>query len=98
MKHIVISGNYGATNLGDEAILKSILQTLSKVYPDAKISVMTSHPGAHGFAMVPAGVRSFFRGVQNGSFRKTLKVFKECDLVLFGGGGLFTDEKPQAIF
>ena len=33
---IVICGNYGATNLGDEAILESILQMVRGAFADAR--------------------------------------------------------------
>jgi len=102
--NIIICGNYGATNLGDEAILESILETVRKVEPKAVIKVMSSHPQTTAtlhhvgsMAMMPAGFRSFFGSWMSGSRKRIIENFKWCDAVIFGGGGLFTDEKPQAI-
>jgi len=102
--NIIICGNYGATNLGDEAILKSILQTVHQVVPAAQVKVVSSNPqetirlyNVESIPMIPSGIRSFFGSIFNKSWTRSFKNFRECDVVLFGGGGLFTDEKPRAI-
>lgn len=104
-KSVLIIGNYGATNLGDEAILESILQTVRASAPTADIKVLSSNPQnttkLHGVAtirMVPSGFRSFFGSIFNGSLGRIFKTFRHSDAIIFGGGGLFTDEKFQAIF
>jgi polysaccharide pyruvyl transferase CsaB len=108
MKHpprLLICGNYGATNLGDEAILKSILQFTKEAFPRAHVTVISANPEAtarqfkvESVPPVPSGLRSFIRGLTGRTIRTTLNAYKECDAVIFGGGGLFTDEKPRAIF
>jgi polysaccharide pyruvyl transferase CsaB len=102
---IVICGNYGASNLGDEAILESIIHTVRSVSPCARIIVLSSNPveTAHthdvkSVPLIPAGVRSFFRNLFGPGLRETIKAIKNCDVYIFGGGGLFTDEKPYAMF
>jgi len=42
---LVISGYYGFNNVGDEAILYAIVQTLKKQRPDIQITVLSNNPG-----------------------------------------------------
>lgn len=102
---ILICGNYGATNLGDEAILQALLEQVRSAFPHANLQVVSANPelttkqhGVEAVAMVPAGLRSFVRGIFGVDFRRTSRAFRDADLIIFGGGGLFTDEKPRAIF
>jgi len=88
---IVVCGNYGADNLGDEMILSGVLETLKSIDPNAQITVLSAKPvetarqhkvlSAQKF---PAGLRSFFTDTS-----KTKKAVKECDYFILGGGGLF---------
>jgi polysaccharide pyruvyl transferase CsaB len=103
-KKIVICGNYGATNVGDEAILDGILDLIGSAYPDAEITVLSSNPEAtkkqHNVAsvfMVPAGIRSLLNGILHGTLKETLRTIKNSDVFFLGGGGLFTDEKLKAV-
>ncbi|MFO0780837.1 MAG: polysaccharide pyruvyl transferase family protein [Candidatus Gracilibacteria bacterium] len=108
MKHspnIVICGNYGATNLGDEAILESILQFVHKAVPGAHVTVVSANPSltasqhhVNVVPKIPSGFRSFFSAFFGKKLRKTLDAYRHADAVIFGGGGLFSDEKPRAIF
>lgn len=105
LRKIVICGNYGATNVGDEAILDGILSLVGSVCPDAEITVLSSNPEAtkklHNVAsifMMPAGFRSLVNSVLKGTLFETLKTIKNCDAFFLGGGGLFTDEKLKAVF
>lgn len=102
---IVICGHYGSTNIGDEAILYSILENFKKVKPNASLTVLSYNPSntkeyhnINSSYLIPLGIRSFFRGILKGELRKTLKIIKNCDKFILGGGGLFTDEKLFAVF
>ncbi len=104
MTKLIICGNYGATNLGDEAILDGILALVQNVQPQADITVLSANPAdtraLHDIkseSLLPAGPRSFARGVFGGGIMKTFKVLQQADAVLLGGGGLFSDEKPMAV-
>lgn len=90
---IVIAGNYGAKNLGDEMILEGILEVLKIVAPEAKITVLSGNPEEtkekyqiNSVPKYPAGIRSFIKSLFN---KKTDKAVKECDFFILGGGGLF---------
>jgi len=102
---LVICGNYGATNLGDEAILASILQLIRSVSLSADITVMSADPKAterdhkvHGVQFLPAGVHSFFQGFFSQERKKTVQAIQNCDGFLLGGGGLFNEDHPRSIF
>lgn len=94
---IGLIGNYGATNIGDDAILYAIL----KSHPKHDFLVFSNTPKktAHQFGvksapLFPLGFRSIFK---NG-FRSSIKALKSCDAVVFGGGGLMQDEYLLACF
>lgn len=97
MKKILLIGNYGAGNLGDEAILESLIG-ITKEYGYDPV-VMSANPDeTRARYKIPAvrplsaGVRSFFKGGKN----ETMKYINECDAAILGGGGLFTDERIMA--
>ena len=103
--HVLVCGNYGATNIGDEAILQSILQFVRSSFHDARLQVASANPsltarqyGVESVPKIPAGMRSLVKSIFSKSLRQTLNAYKHCDVVVSGGGGLFTDEKPRAIF
>ena len=94
---IGIIGNYGATNVGDDAILTAILKSLS----GHKITVFSANPdktnseyGIDTVPLFPLGIRS---GIKKG-FRQSLKALKGVDVVILGGGGLFQDDYLYACF
>ena len=95
---ILLFGNYGGQNWGDEVLLSGILSGIS---PSFEILVVSSDPDftrqIHGVDAVlppPAGIRSFFR---RESFR-FFSVLKSADFVFFGGGGLLQNREKSAIF
>ncbi|MFH1720079.1 MAG: polysaccharide pyruvyl transferase CsaB [Patescibacteria group bacterium] len=103
-KKVVICGNYGATNLGDEAILTCLIAQIRKIEPSTTITVMSANPretakkyGVKAVPFLPAGFRSSARSVLGLGLAKSVIAVAKCDLFILGGGGLFTDEKPHAI-
>ena len=103
---IVIAGNYGAKNLGDEMILEGLLFSLKSVVPSAKITVLSGDPEetvskyADKYSVgsekkFPAGLRSLISSIFDFK-RQTKKVVKDCDYFILGGGGLFNDMNFKA--
>ncbi len=91
MPNILLVGNYGAKNFGDDLLMLAAKKGLKKYFPDYDITVMA--PG--GDVPLPAaGVRST---VKMSSFHAK-KAMKKADFVVFGGGGLFNSEVPYSIF
>jgi polysaccharide pyruvyl transferase CsaB len=98
-KTILIFGNYGGQNWGDEGILSGLLSALaSSRFRIIVISSQPKHTGKHhnisSFPPPPFGIRSFFRF----SFLRTIRCISSADIILFGGGGLFQDREKRAIF
>ncbi|MBU1017402.1 polysaccharide pyruvyl transferase family protein [Patescibacteria group bacterium] len=94
---IGLIGNYGATNVGDEAILNAIL----KSHSDHEFVVFSVNPKetAHQFGvksapLFPLGFRSLFKH----GFRQSFRALKSVDAVILGGGGLMQDEYLYACF
>ncbi len=103
--HIVIIGNYGARNLGDEAVLDGILFEIKTHIPRSQITVLSHNPkqttadhAVMAVPLFPAGLRSFARGIFKFSLLRTLKSIKNAHVVIIGGGTLFADEKIFAVF
>lgn len=102
--NIVISGNYGAGNLGDEAILASILQSIKKRESESSVTVLSADPSytekihhVKSAYLFPSGIRSLLRGIFKKEFFRTLKTVRECDRIIFGGGELFSLERKAQI-
>ncbi len=79
----VLVGNYGVKNVGDEALREYFLQA----FPEIEWTVLSAHPHQNELPRLPAGLRSFFCT----PWRKTLTAIRQSDVLVFGGGSLFTD-------
>lgn len=83
MKGVLI-GNFGVGNLGDEALRAYFVHA----YPEVQWTILSAHPVQQDeVPRLPLGVRSFFTT----PWWKTLRAFRETDVVVFGGGSLLTD-------
>ena len=94
---IGLIGNYGAANIGDNAILRAILNS----HPDYDFTVFSSNPektyqelNINTAPVFPLGIRS---AIKNG-FRRSIKALSSVDAVILGGGGLMQDEYLYACF
>ncbi len=83
-KNVVICGAYGRGNSGDEAILRSIINEVREVSPDAVITVLSVNPRETRYLH---GVRSAF-SFNIGSFAR---LCMKADLYINGGGSLIQD-------
>ncbi|WP_034630042.1 polysaccharide pyruvyl transferase CsaB [Desulfotruncus alcoholivorax] len=81
---IVISGYYGFNNLGDEAVLYSMLLTLRKSIPGLDVTVLSNDPAA---TARDYGVRA----VDRWSIREVAGALRKADLLVSGGGSLLQD-------
>ena len=84
MKKIFICGYYGFDNLGDEAILKALVEGIRQQAPSAEITVLSAsrHKTEEEY-----GVRAISRN----DYRALMHAMKTQDLILFGGGSLLQD-------
>ncbi|MCK5021368.1 MAG: polysaccharide pyruvyl transferase family protein [Candidatus Peribacteraceae bacterium] len=86
--NLLLVGNYGVGNLGDEALKEYFLNT----FPEHNWEVISANPSSNNeYYRLPAGIRSFFRF----KWIKTLTVLWKSDAVVFGGGSLFTDSESS---
>ncbi|WP_054739447.1 polysaccharide pyruvyl transferase CsaB [Cellulosilyticum ruminicola] len=83
-KQIVLSGYYGFDNIGDEAVLFSILSLLKKEIPNTKIVVLSNNPEK---TKITYGVES----VNRWDIKTVAKVIKQSDILISGGGSLLQD-------
>lgn len=84
---IGITGSYGGLNLGDEAILQSILEQLRREVPDCEITVFSrdAEDTKHRHNVERAvPVRKLSRA-------EVVPEVERLDLLLFGGGGILYD-------
>ncbi len=81
---IVISGYYGFGNLGDEAVLYSMLQALRREIPRLEITVLSNDP--------PATSREYgVAAVNRWNMRQVAGTLRCGELLLSGGGSLLQD-------
>ena len=83
--HIVLSGYYGFDNVGDEAILLSIITALRKEQPDVAITVLSNNPEVTAKTYGVAAVNRWKLG-------EISKVLKVADGLISGGGSLLQDQ------
>nr|WP_302599838.1 polysaccharide pyruvyl transferase CsaB [uncultured Cellulosilyticum sp.] len=83
-KQIVLSGYYGFDNIGDEAVLFSIVSLLKKEIPGVRIMVLSNNPEK---TKATYNVES----VNRWDMKTVAKVIKQSDLLISGGGSLLQD-------
>ena len=84
MHRIVISGYYGFNNIGDESILKAVVENLQERIDDTQITVLSQNP---------ENTREKF-GVEAVNRMKPLSIIRtifHSDLLISGGGSLLQD-------
>lgn len=84
MKKIFICGYYGFDNLGDEAILKALIEGIRQQAPDAEVTVLSA---SRQKTEEEYGVRAISRN----DYRALMHAMKNQDLIVFGGGSLLQD-------
>ncbi len=85
MKKLVISGYYGFNNLGDEAILHSLLEEIKCWDEDLEVTVLS---GNEGFTSQTHSVLAAPRW----PLPEVKKTLENCDIFLTGGGSLLQDK------
>ncbi|QHE54111.1 hypothetical protein [Pontibacillus sp. HMF3514] len=81
--HYVLHGYYGAGNIGDDAILESIIDSIFLDDQNAR------------FTVISKGVKSAYKGPRKVSVNKSSEVekirlaIKSCDRFILGGGEFY---------
>ncbi|WP_058003520.1 polysaccharide pyruvyl transferase CsaB [Heyndrickxia sp. FSL K6-6286] len=82
---VVISGYYGFNNVGDEAILFSIIQALRLQDPSIKITVLSNNPDSTAKLYDVEAVNRW-------KLKEIINALKSADGLISGGGSLLQDE------
>jgi L-malate glycosyltransferase len=80
----IISGYYGFQNIGDDAMLKAIINNLRKYKPEIRIAVLSNNPPE---TKKLYGVNSISRA----NPLSIIKIMKQARLFIYGGGNLIQD-------
>lgn len=101
--NILICGNYGAGNFGDELILKGLLKIVREL-PNIHVTVMSGNQSQtqemHAVdtcPFVPSSILSWGKNILNGNMISMMKAVMRSDLILLGGGGLFHEKEERSI-
>lgn len=84
MSEIVISGYYGFGNAGDEAMLAAMIEVLTELASDVKITVISGNPAD---TCKRHGVEAVYRL----NYPEIIRVLSRSDLLISGGGSLLQD-------
>ncbi|MFW6029634.1 MAG: polysaccharide pyruvyl transferase CsaB [Halanaerobiales bacterium] len=84
MTKIVVSGYYGFDNLGDEAILMSMVRAFKSVKKDMEIVILSNNPEK-------TGEEYQVKAISRNNLLAFIKELKNCDLFISGGGSLLQD-------
>lgn len=84
MARVLLSGYYGFSNAGDEAILYSIVQAFKALAPDLEIIVLSHDPCATEKWLPVTAVNRWRPG-------EVARALRRADLFISGGGSLFQD-------
>ena len=84
MYNILISGYYGFNNIGDESILRTVIDNLREKLPQVDITVLSQSPAQ---TAEKYGVKAAARM----NPWAILRSVRRCDMLLSGGGSLLQD-------
>lgn len=84
MRKVVLSGYYGFDNIGDEAILYSIIRALKEADAALEITVLSHNPRRTEELYA-------VKAVNRWQYREVTSALKKCDLLISGGGSLLQD-------
>ncbi len=89
MSKVLISGYYGYDNLGDELILKAIIEHLRAIDPALDITVISRNPWR------TVNLHPSIEAVSRKDVFGIIRALKQCRLFISGGGGLLQDTTGQ---
>ncbi len=81
---IMISGYYGFNNIGDEAILKSMVRAFKEKIPQVKITVLSRNP-------LQTSQTYKIKAINRLHLIKVIRCLRNVNLFISGGGGLLQD-------
>jgi polysaccharide pyruvyl transferase CsaB len=91
---ILITGHYGGINLGDDAILCSLVASLRKIFGNSiSFTVFSHNPRLTGEMVAVNAIKhvTFCSSIVK-QIADMVKAINKSDLIIIGGGGLLQDE------
>lgn len=88
MHKIVISGYYGFNNIGDESILRAVVDNLREKLGDIEITVLSQKPH---LTSEKFNVKSVYRM----NIKQVINAIKSADILISGGGSLLQDSTSK---
>jgi polysaccharide pyruvyl transferase CsaB len=86
-----VLGSYGGRNLGDEAILTSLLGDLRQRRPDARVVVFSREPEHTRWAFPDVEAMGWQGVIRD----RMAQVLRRLDLLVLGGGGILYDTEAR---
>lgn len=91
MRKVLIVGGDADFNLGDTAILVSLVRCITRHSPDTTVTILSSRSDFH--RLLPRNARILKRSWASGA--QLLQAAWRQDLIIVGGGGLFQDDDSR---
>jgi polysaccharide pyruvyl transferase CsaB len=82
---VLISGYYGFRNVGDDALLQIIIESIKDIRPDTRITVLSSNPKE-------TRKRYLVNSIHRYNILKIISEIRHTALFISGGGSLLQDE------
>ena len=89
MYKILISGYYGFNNIGDESILRTVIDNLRLELGDVDLTVLSQNPA-------DTAEKYGVHAVERMKISKIVRAIRGCDMLVFGGGSLLQDATSTA--
>lgn len=90
---VVIKGYFGYDNIGDDAILEAMIDSIRSEIPKAEIVILCSNPTLIADRYK---VRAISSALKRNFYVISKELFKS-DVFILGGGGLFSNDSPLRI-
>lgn len=84
MYKILISGYYGFNNIGDEAVLRTVVENLRAGFDDIDLTILSQNPA-------DTEEKHHVHAVPRMKFGKIVRAVRNCDMLISGGGSLLQD-------
>lgn len=84
MDKILISGYYGFNNIGDEAVLRTVVENLRAGFDGVDLTILSQNPA-------DTEEKYHVHAVPRMRFWKIVRAVKDCDMLISGGGSLLQD-------
>ena len=97
MKILIGTVPYGRDNVGDEAIIATVVASVRESFPDADITVSTDDQEATAKKLNLRAVPLFCHNVPGATYEQMVDEVKKCDVYIWGGATGLSDYPENAL-